>query len=324
MTPLVDVALVTYNHEKYIAQAIESVLAQQTDFAYRLIVGDDCSTDNTQAIVRDYARRYPDRIRTELYSEHRGILHPERVGIRVLDLCTAKYVALLDGDDYWTSPDKLQKQVDYLEAHPGCALYFHNTQVFYEDGSREPWNYCPPDQKEVSTLEDLLAEDFIHTCSTMFRRGCFGELPAWFHTVSNGDWVLHILSAEHGTIDYLDEVMAAYRVHHGGLWSSQRQAQHIREMIRTLEYVDEHLGFKYRNQIRAIKSERYYRLSEVYRREGDLANARAAALKGLYECPLNGRLRASNVFKIFLRLQLPWVYELARRVRGPVRLAGSP
>lgn len=312
MTPLVDVALVTYNHEKYIAQAIESVLMQRTDFAWRLIVGDDCSTDNTQAIVREYARRYPDRITTELYAEHRGILHPERVGIRVLDLCTAKYVALLDGDDRWTSPEKLQKQVDYLEAHPECSLCFHNVLVFDEDGGREPWNYCPPHQKEVSTLEDLLAEDFIHTCSTMFRRERLGRLPTWFHAVSNGDWILHILSAEQGTIGYLDEVMAAYRVHGGGLWSSQKEAQHIREMIKTLEYVDEHLGFKYRKQIKAIKSERYYRLSEVHRKEGDWAAARSAALRGFLEAPWNGRLRQSNVLKLFFRLQFPGLYEFAK------------
>src|SRR6266542_522725 len=126
--PLVDVNLITYNHENFVAKAIESVLEQQTNFAYRLIIGDDCSTDNTQSIIRSYAQQYPERIQTLLALEHRGIEHQDRVGMQVLRLSTAKYVALLDGDDYWTDRHKLQKQVDFLNTNTEFALCFHNVK----------------------------------------------------------------------------------------------------------------------------------------------------------------------------------------------------
>ena len=96
-TPLVDIIMPTYNHERFIAQAIESVLAQQTNFEYRLNIADDCSTDNTQTIIKDYAQKHPDQIRTVLSPHNIGIVHKDRLSIKVLKLCTAKYVALLEG-----------------------------------------------------------------------------------------------------------------------------------------------------------------------------------------------------------------------------------
>src|SRR5258708_3052102 len=131
--PLVDVTLITYNHEKFIAQAIESVLSQQTGFEFRLLVGDDCSTDNTQSIIRSYAEKYPERICLMLDSTHRGLKSRERVGVRALTGSTAKYVALLDGDDYWTDAYKLQKQADFLETHPDFAICFHNVRMVFQD-----------------------------------------------------------------------------------------------------------------------------------------------------------------------------------------------
>ncbi len=223
--PLVDVNLITYNHENFVAKAIESVLEQQTNFAYRLIIGDDCSTDNTQSIIRSYAQQYPERIQTLLALEHRGIEHQDRVGMQVLRLSTAKYVALLDGDDYWTDRHKLQKQVDFLNTNTEFALCFHNVKVSYEDQGLEPWNYCPPDQKEISTLEDLLDRNFIATSSTVFRRECLGELPDWFLKMKSGDWLIYILSALNGKLGYLNEVMSVYRIHHAGLWTRQCSVQ---------------------------------------------------------------------------------------------------
>src|SRR5215813_14592957 len=146
--PLVDVNLVTYNHEKFVARAIESILKQKTDFSYRLIIGDDCSTDSTQSIIRNYAEQYPEQIQTLLSSQHYGIEHPDRIGIQVLRLNTAEYVALLDGDDYWTDPNKLQKQVDFLRHHQECSFCFHNAEMFFEDGSEPPKHLRPSYQKE--------------------------------------------------------------------------------------------------------------------------------------------------------------------------------
>lgn len=248
--PMVDVNLVTYNHEKFVVRAIESVLEQKTDFDYRLIIGDDCSTDNTQSIIRDYAQQYPERIQVVLATEHRGIEHKDRMGIEVLRLSTAKYVTLLDGDDYWTDPRRLQKLMGFLESHPECSVAFHDARLFYEDGSEASRRLYPPDLKEISSLQDMLTTScFPIPCTALFRREALGELPDCFFRVTNADWMLFVLLAEHGTLGYINEVMAAYRVHSGGVWSGLDPIQGTREHIKTYETIDAHLNFKYTRAI---------------------------------------------------------------------------
>ena len=128
----VSVHMITYNHERFIAQAIEGVLMQQTDFAVELVIGEDCSTDGTRAIVRRYGERYPERIRLLLQERNLGA---RANALATLNACRGQYIALCEGDDYWTDPTKLQKQVDFLESHPECSLCFHRVLVVYEDGS---------------------------------------------------------------------------------------------------------------------------------------------------------------------------------------------
>jgi glycosyltransferase involved in cell wall biosynthesis len=262
-TPLVDVAMATYNHEKFIAQALESVLAQETDFDYRLIVGDDCSSDGTQAIIKEYARRHPGRIVTLFHPKRLGTAHRDRIGVKVLRLCTAKYVAMLDGDDFWTDPRKLQKQADYLEAHPDCALCFHNATMLFEDQSKPPRDYCPADQKEVSTLEDIAAQCFLITCTVMFRNRFLGELPECFYRVTNADWMLFVLLAEHGHFRYLNEVMATYRIHGNGVWQGLAHAERLRTHINTYRTIDEHLNFRYTEIISEKLSHLHNALSQL-------------------------------------------------------------
>ena len=161
----VSVLVVTYNHENFIAQALNSVLAQKVEFDYEVLVSEDRSTDRTRDIVTEFHQRYPDRIRLIL-SEHN--LNSNEVVGRGIRAAKGQYVALLDGDDYWTSEHKLQRQAQFLDSHPDCAMCFHNAVVVYEDGSREPRNWTPPQQKEFSTLEDIWMGNFIATCSTMF------------------------------------------------------------------------------------------------------------------------------------------------------------
>lgn len=228
----VSVAMITYNHERFIAQAIESVLMQETDFGVELVIGEDCSTDGTRSIVRDYGERYPERIRPLLPEQNLGMM---RNFVSVMKACSGQYVALLEGDDYWTDPAKLQKQVDFLDGHPDCAISFHNVTVVHEDVSRPPLLYCPPDQKVISTLEDVLRSDFLPTVSVMFRRGLFGEFPAWYYTMGVGDWPHHILNAQHGNIGYLDDVMAVYRQHGDGVYTSRSYDRRFEDIVRVYD-----------------------------------------------------------------------------------------
>ena len=290
--PLVDVNLVTYNHEKFVARAIESVLEQQTNFVYRLIIGDDCSTDDTRSIIRDYAQQYPERIQLLFVSEHRGIEHKDRVGIEVLRLSTAKYVALLDGDDYWTDPNKLQRQVDFMERFTGCSLCFHNAEMFYDDGSQPPKRLRPQDQKEISTVEDILAGTVPLPCTVLFRNDLL-ILPETFHEVTNADWMMFALLAEHGHVGYINEVMAAYRMHSEGIWSGRTRQQQLREHIKTYKTIDEHLKFKYRrviaNRIAALNEQHARWCLDQYHelvKKGEIKKALRSLMEATHSAPL--------------------------------------
>ena len=126
--PLVSVAMRTFEHAPFVAQAIESVLIQEAPFAFELVVGEDCSGDGTREIVERYAERFPERVRPILPAENVG--HGEILR-RVLDASRGRFLAYLDGDDYWTSPAKLRRQVDHLEAHPEQVSCFHDASLVF-------------------------------------------------------------------------------------------------------------------------------------------------------------------------------------------------
>ena len=226
-SPKVSVLIITYNQKAFVAQAIDSALMQKINFDYEIVIGEDFSTDGTQDIVKKYASKYPDRIRPLLHNHNLGPpeIHGKNNFVITFKACKGEYIALLDGDDYWTDPNKLQKQTDFMDNHPECAICFHNVTVFDEDGKHKPLTHRPENPKEIFTLEDLLSGNFIHTCSVIFRRGLFGEFPQWFYECKMGDWPLHILNARHGDIGYIDEVMAVYRSQSTGVWSSKNQME---------------------------------------------------------------------------------------------------
>ncbi|MDR1406841.1 MAG: glycosyltransferase, partial [Tannerella sp.] len=129
-TPLVSVCMLTYNHERYIAQAIRSVLMQETDFPFELVISDDCSSDGTVEICRSYKDRYPDKIKLLLSEVRLGMTGNF---IKTIEACTGRYVAHCDGDDFWTSPGKLQKQADFMEANEEYTLCVHACSFYYQN-----------------------------------------------------------------------------------------------------------------------------------------------------------------------------------------------
>jgi glycosyltransferase involved in cell wall biosynthesis len=312
----VSVAMITYNHEKYIAKALDGVLMQRTNFDYEIIIGEDCSTDNTRNIIVDYEKRYPGRFR--LFLNEKNLSMHKNAG-QVHGACNGKYVAVCEGDDYWTSPLKLQKQVDFLDSHPECAICFHNASIVYKDGSRDPRNYCRDDQKEISTLEDILVEDFIPTCSTMYRRGLISEGADWVSSVINGDWAGHILTAQHGKIGYINEIMAAFRSHPGGVWSRLSKEEVYMALIKFYETLKAHakLGFNCRRIILRMLVIRCLELSAIYEDKGEMANAKIYARW----CLTRHFLIRKIIFKTILRLYTPALYKFLRSAKRVSRYA---
>lgn len=284
----VSVLVITYNNERFITEAIDSIVMQKVDFDFEIIIGEDHSTDRTREIVFDFRKRYPDKIHLLLNEKNVG---GRKNFTQILKASQGEYIALLEGDDYWTSPNKLQKQVDFLDNHPDFTICFHWAGwLDQESGEIKSWKYGPPIIKPYYTIDDLLKHsNFIPTCSVMFRNNLFGEFPKWFWETGIGDFPLHILNAQHGKIGYIDEAMSVYRVHDAGIRSGSSPAVRLERLIGTYDLVNASLGFKYNRIIRKQESNLFFDLAAEYVKRGDLPKAVRAAVKSIISNPLNKR-----------------------------------
>lgn len=213
-TPLVSILCLSYNQKDYIKQALDSFLMQKTNFLYEIIINDDASTDGTRGIIEEYARKYPN-IQPVFHKENEYQKGKRNMIIRyLLPLVKGKYIALCDGDDFWTDETKLQKQVDFLEANVDYSLVFHPVKVFFEKGEREDMIF--PDRKGNFDLKNLLEANFIQTNSVMYRaQDNYNDMNLG---VMPGDWYLHLYHAQFGSIGFINRVMSTYRRHESGIW----------------------------------------------------------------------------------------------------------
>jgi glycosyltransferase involved in cell wall biosynthesis len=216
VTPRVSVVLRTFDHARFIAQAIESVLIQRAPFAFELVIGEDCSSDGTRAIVERYAREQPEIVSAVLPERNLG--HGEILR-RAMAAARGDFIAYLDGDDYWTSASKLARQVAFLEENPDCASCFHDVSLIYDEAGLPSGSVSPGFGGERFTLEQIVMECFVPAPAMMFRREIAEALPAWIFESAWIDWLIHIRSAQLGAIGYMPQPLAAYRVHRGGMFS---------------------------------------------------------------------------------------------------------
>lgn len=229
---------ITYNHEKYIAQALDSFVTQQTNFPFIIIVGDDASTDHTPQIIQQYVDRYPDLIKPIFQQKNVGV---RENWIQVASEIKSEYVISCEGDDYFTNVSKLQKQVDFLDAHSDYSICFHPVRIFWEDGSKED-SFSPSHQeifnKIILDIDDLLVHNFMQTNSVMYRWRFNNEnIRDVFPTdIMPGDWFLHLLHAQIGKIGFLNEVMSDYRKHKEGIWSGTSEKIHLKWGIQELKF----------------------------------------------------------------------------------------
>lgn len=233
-SPLVSVHMMTYNHESYIRQAIEGVMMQQTDFEYELVIGEDCSQDRTREICFEYQKRYPEKIRV-LWSEH-NVFSIGGNDVRTTANCRGEFIAICEGDDYWTDPRKLQKQVDVMRMRPNVALCFTGADI---------WDTTTDRHREWSGVHDydvglIRGADFarthlwghnpncpgadfsfIVTGTTLFRRAVYEKAVEKFELMSwnlyLGDSQTWLGLAALGDVYYLPDQTAVYRRNEGGL-----------------------------------------------------------------------------------------------------------
>lgn len=216
---VVSVCCTVYNHEDYIRDALDGFLIQETNFDYEIIVHDDASTDNSAEIILDYANKYPEIIKAIYQSENQYSQGIKPWPNFVFPKAQGKYIAICEGDDYWTDPLKLQKQVDFLEKNPDFSISFHEVKVYIEGKKKLVNDYLVRNVPKTTSIFDLLKGNYIQTPSVLYRKITIEKIPPEYLISPTGDYFLHIIAAEKGKIYKFNEQMAVYRVGNSGVWS---------------------------------------------------------------------------------------------------------
>jgi len=248
--PLLSVCCIAYNHEKFIAQALDGFLMQKTSFPFEIIVNDDCSTDRTPEILKEYALKHPSLVKPVFQRENQYSKGVDVVQL-VIERASGDYIAFCEGDDYWTSPDKLQRQVEALEADPTLSGCFHPMRVYLEkEGRFRDSLLIPATIKPRYSLDDIL--DYrvgpfnIAQCGSLaFRRKPFITRPH-FSVDGIGDIPLHALNALSGDYAFIPEPLGVHRKHEGGVTGGWSLVSRRHLLVNMTETVGERLGFKSR------------------------------------------------------------------------------
>jgi len=230
--------MMTYNHEKYISQAIDGVLMQKATFRYQIVLGEDCSTDNTRKIVLKYAQQNPDKFKLILHNKNVGAIANQ---IAVLNSCTGKYIAMCEGDDYWTDPYKLQRQVDFLEKNKDFVLVSHPSYVYYENQAK-PLEIYHKIKKDVLRKKDIISAYEIQIASVMFRREVFDQIDKSGIRVEHS---LYILLSQYGKIKVLPDVMSVYRIHDNGASATSTPPKAYRAQIEWINNLKRIMGWHF-------------------------------------------------------------------------------
>lgn len=274
LNPLVSVCIITYNHEKYISEAIDSVLIQKTNFPFEILIGEDGSRDETRNICINYTKKYRDKIRLFLNSRENVIyVNGYPTGrwnfLNILKNARGKYIALLEGDDYWTDPFKLQKQVDILDKHPEFIACHHWHKYAYKDNSggyvEEPAplvGYLP---RHIGTVRDIFANLLRVKLRTTMYRNIFKKInfpPDWYMNVAFGDVPLSMIMGKYGDFYFIDEPMAVYRQTGEGVSSYGPEdsgnflTYHFLNWISIWDLGNRHYKYKYNKEV--IKTTCYF------------------------------------------------------------------
>lgn len=215
--PIVSILCLAYNQKDYIRSALDSFLMQETEFSFEVLIHDDASNDGTTDIIKEYENKYPEVIKP-IYQRNNQFSQGVKITQKLqLPRAKGEYLAICEGDDYWTDKHKLQKQVDFLSKHKDHSIVFHPVKVIYE-GSDKTEIY--PLQKGPFNVTNLLKENYIQTNSVMYRT--HSPYRSMNKNIMPGDWYMHLYHAQFGKIGFIDDVMGVYRRHESGIWYSSQ------------------------------------------------------------------------------------------------------
>jgi glycosyltransferase involved in cell wall biosynthesis len=256
----VSVVMITFNQERFIGRALESVYSQKTDFPFEVIIGEDCSRDRTQEILKSH--------KISGNSEQKVFYNQENLGMQrnlqhAYNAAKGEYIAILEGDDYWTSSIKLQTQVNFLDQNPDYSLCFHDVLTVDENGNMIPSIFFKNVEKEDYYLHDILKGNFFQACSVLFRHQILPIYDDWICEAPLGDWPIFTIMALGGRIRRISGQMAAYRVHPGGFWSQQSWVFRVQNTIQTAKIMKKHLGKNVKQELNRTIADLTFELARI-------------------------------------------------------------
>ncbi len=312
---MASINCVTFNHVNYIRKALDSFLMQKTNFAFEILVHDDASTDGTGEIIREYAEKYPDQVRPLIQTENQYSQGIDNIsGAFNFPRARGKYIFMCDGDDYFLSPDKLQRQVDYMEAHPDCALCIHSARIDLVGKALTEGQMRPYRQSRVIPPEEIIDKSSGYAMSSMaFPARLVKILPDYYVDCPVGDTPLQLMAAAEGYGYYMDEPMSAYRVGVAGSWTVEgqsgdyegKQNAYYRRMKRTYEQFDRATGGRFHQAAESAALRTYYHTKVNTKKFDEIFNPEYRR----YYKELTPRTR------FFLRFErsMPGAYKMARK-----------
>ncbi len=249
----VTVWMSAFNHEKYIARCLDSVLSQKTDFDFDIVLGEDCSKDKTREIVLGYKERFPEKFKLFLPEKNIGMMEMD---MATNPLCSGEYLALLNGDDYWTDENKLQIQADFLDANLDSVMCYHKATVINDDTGYE-FETVYLEETDLLPVESLLnGYNPIMTPTVMMRN--ILPLPEWYAEMPYGDMLTYLLLSQKGKIRYIDRNMSIYRVHGSGQWQGDSMYNNLLKDLKFYRKMSNVLATRYADKIAVIFAQRYF------------------------------------------------------------------
>ncbi len=287
--PLVSICSTTYNLEKYIGEAIDSWLAQVTSFTFEIVICDDCSQDNTVKIIEEYIVKYPDIIR--LYTSDKNLTMMPNY-IRSLEAARGKYIAVCDGDDYWIDTNKLQMQIDFLEANPDFVACLTNSYVIDEYTKEK--KIAKTQLWDVATSKELLYHDDFHkdnvnlspghVSTYVYKNYLIDKFPAWFYDDDVvTDYPLYMILSKYGKTKFINRITSVYRKRDGShsyCWYGYRKIQKSR--IKMHKCVNNFLDGKYKDILHVIIAKHFICLFKSYLKEKKYSNAMRSVFFAMY------------------------------------------
>jgi glycosyltransferase involved in cell wall biosynthesis len=330
--PLVSVYMLAYNHEKFITTAIKNVIAQRHDFPIELVIGEDCSPDRTREIALEFQRTHPDLVRVITSNRNSGMRANSK---RSMDACRGKYIAVCEGDDYWTHPSKLKRQVDLFADRPQLMLTSHYAQVLDEVTSTMRGVVRPAFSSRLLSMHELILGDggLIPSASIMFRRDLLEHLPQWYYMAPVNDYPLVLVAGLLGEIAIQNCCMSVYRRNVEGSWTTRLKNtfedrwEHACAMDVFFSMFDSDTGNIYQREVRQITSKFFS--DALIRFDGNIQSKNKAFEQ------VKNRLSKSDRMFCLLALNTPFKFttcktalrkisSLSRMLRGEIQMPHLP